>query len=329
MSRALPAKPNLHHLKSQAKELLEALRRGETQAFSRIRAVVPAFAHKTNAEIARGPFALHDAQSAIAREYGCVSWAVLRDKVAASSAGSPEAPPGLPSRMPPEVQAALLEAAAKRGSDSGVATPLLVPLLPLRNSVVFPGSLVPIDATRPSSLLAVDAARATTPAFLAIFAQRAVEIERPTHDDLHPTGTLCVVRVHRVLDDGKRASFVVEGVRWITLEALERTEPYYLARVADLDGTREDDPQIAELHARLRALGHRIADAVPNAAEIHAAIDGATEPEQLADLAMGGLPTSVEDRAAYAEEALLVRKLERAIAAIDAELAKLPANPPG
>src|SRR4051812_25344482 len=83
MRRELPPKPNLEHLKSQAKDLLDAHRRGEPEAMSRIRAAVPAFASKSNADIARMPFALHDAQSAIAREYGFASWAELRTKVTA------------------------------------------------------------------------------------------------------------------------------------------------------------------------------------------------------------------------------------------------------
>jgi hypothetical protein len=68
VSRQLPSKPNLEHLKSQAKDLLDAHRRGEPEAFSRIRAAVPAFAHMSDEALARAPFALHDAQSAIARE---------------------------------------------------------------------------------------------------------------------------------------------------------------------------------------------------------------------------------------------------------------------
>src|SRR5215468_9892895 len=89
MSRQLPAKPHLDHLKAQAKDLLDAHRRGEPEAFERIRASVPAFARMSDEELARATFALHDAQSAIAREYGFPSWAELRDKVAALNAAPP------------------------------------------------------------------------------------------------------------------------------------------------------------------------------------------------------------------------------------------------
>jgi hypothetical protein len=92
VTRQLPVRPHLDHLKAQAKDLLDAHRRGEPEAFERIRASVPAFAGMSDDALARAAFALHDAQSAIAREYGCVSWAELRDKVAALSAPPPPSP---------------------------------------------------------------------------------------------------------------------------------------------------------------------------------------------------------------------------------------------
>src|SRR3954467_8056096 len=89
MSRELPARPHLDHLKAQAKDLLDAHQRGEPAAFERIRASVPAFARMSDDELARATFALHDAQSASAREYGFASWAELRDKVPALTAAPP------------------------------------------------------------------------------------------------------------------------------------------------------------------------------------------------------------------------------------------------
>src|ERR1700704_5744342 len=109
MSRQLPARPHLDHLKAQAKDLLDAHRRGEPEALERIRASVPAFARMSNDELTRAGFALHDAQSAIAREYGFTSWAELRDKVAALSAPPP----------PPPSPAAIAEQSAKAAAALG------------------------------------------------------------------------------------------------------------------------------------------------------------------------------------------------------------------
>jgi hypothetical protein len=78
-SRELPARPNLDNLKKQAKSLLDAARAGERAALERFRAV-PSLAQSPG-PIAAAGLALHDAQSAIAREYGFPSWNALREEV--------------------------------------------------------------------------------------------------------------------------------------------------------------------------------------------------------------------------------------------------------
>lgn len=78
----LPDRPNLEQLKKQAKSLLQAAQAQNPTALERI-AALPAFANRSHAEIAAAGIALHDAQSAIAREHGFQSWNALRDEVEA------------------------------------------------------------------------------------------------------------------------------------------------------------------------------------------------------------------------------------------------------
>ena len=281
MSRQLPTKPNLEHLKSQAKDLLDAHRRGEPEAFTRIRAAVPAFAHMSDEALARAPFALHDAQSAIAREYGFASWAELRAQVSAANgepaAAAPTEDPATAAReaaivqlvagaqLPPEAEAAIREALTRHGASAGVPTPATVPVLPLRNAVAFPGGVIPVDVTRTTTVRALEAALATQPAFVAIFAQRAAETESPSRDDLHTTGCLCVVLYfHR--GDGREWA-LIEGVRWITLDALDQVDPYYAARVTDTSIERGPDDELAALDVRLRDTARKFADTMPQLRE--------------------------------------------------------------
>jgi ankyrin repeat protein len=79
-SRELPARPHLDNLKKQAKSLLDAAERRDPDALRRLGAL-PSFAGKSLDEIASADVALHDAQSAIAREYGFASWNALREEV--------------------------------------------------------------------------------------------------------------------------------------------------------------------------------------------------------------------------------------------------------
>ena len=84
MARQLPDRPNLDQLKHQAKGLLRAARARDAAALARFRAL-PAFAQRTDADLARTSLGLHDAQSVIAREHGADSWNDLRERVEEST----------------------------------------------------------------------------------------------------------------------------------------------------------------------------------------------------------------------------------------------------
>ncbi|MGJ7485859.1 ankyrin repeat domain-containing protein [Variovorax sp. LT2P21] len=81
--KRIPARPDLGHLKKQAKELLASYRGGDPAAFARFRQSLPLATGKDNAAIAGLGLRLHDAQSCLAREYGFLSWADLQGFVLA------------------------------------------------------------------------------------------------------------------------------------------------------------------------------------------------------------------------------------------------------
>src|SRR5271156_1045194 len=94
MDKSLPARPSLEQLKKLAKDLVKAHEEKQPAAIALIREHLPAAAGKSDEEIARYLFALHDAQSVIARQHGFASWNALREAVEnpAAIAGEPEAP---------------------------------------------------------------------------------------------------------------------------------------------------------------------------------------------------------------------------------------------
>ena len=75
--KSLPARPDIDHLKRQAKDLLAAFRRGDPDAVARVAQALPAAAGRDPASASRMDLRLHDAQSCIAREYGFDRWATL------------------------------------------------------------------------------------------------------------------------------------------------------------------------------------------------------------------------------------------------------------
>jgi hypothetical protein len=325
MRRELPPRANLEHLKKQAKDLLEAHRRAEPEALARIRDAVPAFAGMSDADVARAPFALHDAQSAVAREYGSKSWNDLREAVAAQGAQ----PSGLseatlralmPLPFPAEVGAILRDVPNRRptaGEAAQTPLPESLPALAMRNALFLPGAVGPIHVARPPSRAALDAAFARTPPTLAIFAQRRPEQEEVDAAALFPVGCECLVHA-RVPDGEERAWVVIEGVRWVTLDALETAPPGHLvARVSGLPRQAGDPSVVSGLTESLRAKVRDLVRAFPDADRLVAIVDAA-DADRLANLVVANAPASVEDKARYAAEPDPVTRLRAAHAMADA-----------
>src|SRR3954471_18371711 len=85
VSRGLPAHPHIDVPKRASRELLDDWRKGEPQAFERIRQRHPKFAQADDMAIAAAPFRLNDSQLVIAREYGFAHWAELKQRIEANA----------------------------------------------------------------------------------------------------------------------------------------------------------------------------------------------------------------------------------------------------
>src|SRR5688572_22809668 len=138
MPKNLPERPNLEHLKSQAKDLLRAFKARDAEALTRIRESLPAARGLGGERLSALDFALHDAQSVVAREYGFSSFAELRRHVetarpAAETLRALLEP--LSSPLPEELVQMLL-AAASEDQPERVAVESPVPLLPLRDALL-------------------------------------------------------------------------------------------------------------------------------------------------------------------------------------------------
>jgi hypothetical protein len=326
MRHELPTHPHIEHLKKQAKDLLDAHKRGDAEALARIVASLPSFAKLSRDEAARTPFALHDAQSTIAREYGFPSWNDLRAEVERrSSAAFPE---GLLRSMlpafPPEVTTALSDAWSARGEAPDLPPdkrPTTLPLVAFRDALLTPGAIAPIHVARGSSLAAIAAALATSPSLLAVFSQRDAAVEDPRFDDLYPVG--CVTLVRKRVPDDARAFIVVQGLWWASLEAMDPQSPggFASVRIAPFTVTEAQDRRECDtLVNSLRERAHRLARMMPRSERVIALIDSIREPDRLADMIVANLRCAVADKARYAVCSDQLERLRIAIGICDAQL---------
>jgi len=196
--------------------------------------------------------------------------------------------------------------------------PEILPLLPVRDAVVFPGVTRPLAIGRPRSLSALG--EAGQGGFLVIASQRDPEQEEPGIADLWPVG--CIVRVARIIDargDGKQA--IVVGVVRVRLGMAESTEPHLRVRIDPL--TEVDTPSPARDAAWKDVIekAQRIIDLrddLPD--EWKAFVAGLPSPGLLADLIASTLPLSPEEQISLLAEVDVSERLRRIQAHLQREI---------
>src|SRR6058998_2531609 len=125
-------------------------------------------------------------------------------------------------------------------SDRPLAIPAELPILPLRDTVLFPNSFMPLAVARESSVRLIDDAIANGK-LIAVFTQRDASVEEPGQADLYSVGTATHIHKMFKLPDGS-LRLIVQGLARLTLEAVVASQPYLRARVsAAVEGINDDD----------------------------------------------------------------------------------------
>ncbi len=137
--------------------------------------------------------------------------------------------------------------------EDGKALPEVLPILPLRNTVLFPGVVIPITVGRDKSIKAVgDAYKADK--LIGVVAQKDSSVEEPTVSDLEDIGTVAkIVKLIKMPDGG--TTIIIQGKKRFKLDEVIEDEPYFKARVSYLT-----DEQPAENDANFKALVGSIKD---------------------------------------------------------------------
>lgn len=168
--------------------------------------------------------------------------------------------------------------------------PERVAILPLRNSVLFPMSVVPINVGRPRSVRLVEDLEGDD-SLVGVVAQRDASIVEPTFDDLFTVGTLArVVKVIRI--NATSYSVVLNGVGRFHVSEPLGLEPYMRARIIrQQEEPAVDDKDLEELTSELREKTRKALELMPDLPKETARIlDNVTDPGSLADLIASNFP---------------------------------------
>src|SRR5215510_10534193 len=105
-----------------------------------------------------------------------------------------------------------------------------LPILPLRDTVLFPNSFMPLAVARESSVRLIDEA-ISGGKLIGVFTQRDASVEEPQQDDLYHVGTASHIHKMFKLPDGS-LRLIVQGLSRLTLDEVVSTQPYVRARVS-------------------------------------------------------------------------------------------------
>jgi ATP-dependent Lon protease len=169
---------------------------------------------------------------------------------------------------------------------SGESEVFEIGVLPLQQTTLFPGTVIPLSAGRPRSVAAVEAALSTEEKLLACVTVRegraAPETEATPPGELYEVGTLVMVK--RMMRTAEGLQLIVHGTERVRVVKWTQTDPYLRARVRILPApTKRDDETVEALMRNVQGLVQRALAMLPEIPpEVRTAVLGSNDPVQLA-----------------------------------------------
>jgi ATP-dependent Lon protease len=200
-----------------------------------------------------------------------------------------------------------------------VELPSELPVLPLKDTVVFPDSVLPLAIGQERSVRLVDDVVAGN-RLLALVASKDAETEQPGWDDLHEIGTAAVVqKMIRVPDGSLR--ILVQGIRRIRLIDKLQDEPYLLGRFIEVPDIYEETPETQALSQNVQNLFARLIGLVPYLPEeLALAAANVDDPSALCHLVASTLRLKTDEKQQLLELDDVEKRLRAVLVILNREL---------
>ena len=179
---------------------------------------------------------------------------------------------------------------------NGIDIPAEIALLPLRNTVLFPGVVLPITVGRDKSIKAVSDANKTDK-LIGVVAQKDSNVEDPGINDLEKIGTIAkIVKLIKMPDGG--TTIIIQGKSRFLIESIFEDDPYFKAKVAKLE--EEESPNDADFDAYISNIKDMASDIVqlsPNIpTEASIILRNIENPSFLIHFVSSNLNTDIKDK---------------------------------
>src|SRR6476469_1645145 len=201
------------------------------------------------------------------------------------------------------------------------ATAIDLPLLPLRDVVVFPHMVIPLFVGRPKSIKALEAAMEAERRIMLV-AQKAAAKDEPSVSDMFEVGCVSTILQMLKLPDGT-VKVLVEGQQRARVNHIEDGEQHFTANITPVDSA-EKDPKSSEIEALRRAVMQqfdqyvKLNKKIPP--EILASISSIDDPGRLADTIAAHLPLKLDNKQVVLDLADVKGRLENLFEQIEREV---------
>ena len=197
------------------------------------------------------------------------------------------------------------------------------PVMPLRNTVLFPQQVIPIYIGRERSLKLIDSLDSKQK-HIVVVAQEDGSIEDPKPEDLYDYGTLAIVlKVFDMPDNSKSA--IVQGVERVKILSFVESKPYYKAVIDKIHEPESvSDLELDALVNNLRNTFNELIKVAPNLTEEHSGmLSNIQKPSRLADRAISLLAISNSEKQGILEELDIKKRVESSIAILTKEIQRI------
>ena len=167
-----------------------------------------------------------------------------------------------------------------------------LPVLPLRDTVLFPNSFMPLAVAREASVRLVEEANAAGK-LIGVFTQREASVEEPLQEDLYPVGTATHIHKMFKLPDGS-LRLIVQGVERLTLDRIVQARPYLRAAIVVAPDQRRDEDlvEIDALQRNIKSNFQQVVSLSPLLSDdLQTLAANITDPGKLADFIASSLAT--------------------------------------
>jgi ATP-dependent Lon protease len=189
-------------------------------------------------------------------------------------------------------EAARLDEDLLVSGDRPLSIPGELPVLPLRDTVLFPNSFMPLAVAREASVRLIDEATASG-RMIGVFTQRDASVEEPVLEDLYAIGTATHIHKMFKLPDGS-LRLIVQGLARVRLERIVQTRPYLRGAVVSAEEIlrEEDHLEIDALQRNIKSNFQNVVSLSPVLSDdLQALAANITDPGKLADFIASSLTT--------------------------------------